>query len=58
VAALLAPAVAPEQFPYPQPQRGHPLLAPLHEALAGPGLLDWTRRIYERHRGRSAEAGG
>ena len=58
LAALLAPAVAPEQFPYPQPQRGHPLLAPLREVLAGPGLLDWTRAIYERHRCRSAEVGG
>jgi glutathione S-transferase len=28
LAALVAPAVAPEQFPYPQPQRGHPLPGP------------------------------
>jgi glutathione S-transferase len=55
LAALLAPAVAPEQFPYPQPQRGHPLLAPLREALAGPGLLDWTRETYRRWRSPSAE---
>ena len=51
----LAPAVAPEQFPYPQPQRGHPLLAPLRDALAAPGLLDWTREMYARWRGPSAE---
>jgi glutathione S-transferase len=55
LAALLAPAVAPEQFPYPQPQRGHPLLAPLRDALAGSGLLDWTREMYARHRSPSAE---
>ena len=58
LAALLAPAVAPEQFPYPQPQRGHPLLAPLREALTEAGLLDWTRRIYARHRSPSAEIPG
>ena len=55
LASLLAPAVAPEQFPYPQPQRGHPLLAPLRDVLAGPGLLDWTREMYARWRGPSAE---
>ena len=55
VAALCAPAVAPEQFPYPQPQRGHPLFAPVREALAPYGLLEWTREIYARHRGSSAE---
>jgi glutathione S-transferase len=57
VAALVAPAVAPEQFPYPQPQRGHPLLAQLRDALAEPGLLDWACEMYARHRGRSAEIG-
>jgi glutathione S-transferase len=55
LAALVAPAVAPEQFPYPQPQRGHPLLAPLRDALAGTGLLEWAYEMYARHRGRSAE---
>jgi glutathione S-transferase len=55
LAALLAPLAAPVQFPYPQPQREHPLLAPVRQALAGPGLLDWTREIYARHRGHSAE---
>jgi glutathione S-transferase len=50
LASLLAPAVAPEQFPYPQPQREHPLLAPLRDVLAEPGLLDWTREMYARHR--------
>src|SRR3954454_21253423 len=55
LAALAAPAVAPEEFPYPQPQRGHPLLAPLRVALTESGLFDWTRRIYARHRSLSAE---
>ncbi|MFL5823786.1 MAG: glutathione S-transferase N-terminal domain-containing protein [Solirubrobacteraceae bacterium] len=55
LAALLAPLVAPTEFPYPQPQRRHPLLAPLREALAREGLLYWTRDVYSRHRGRSAE---
>jgi glutathione S-transferase len=55
LAAMLAPVVAPEQFPYPQPQRGHPRLAPLRDLLAGMGLIDWTRQIYTRHRSRSAE---
>jgi glutathione S-transferase len=55
LAALVAPAVAPEQFPYPQPQRGHPLLAPLCDALAEHGILDWTREMYARHRSPSAE---
>jgi glutathione S-transferase len=55
LASLLAPLVAPPQFPYPQPQRGHPRLEPVRDALARPGLLDWTRDIYTRHRGRSAE---
>jgi glutathione S-transferase len=52
-AALTSPAVAPEQFPYPQPQRDHPRLDPLRAALAQQGLLDWTRSIYERHRAAS-----
>jgi glutathione S-transferase len=55
LAALVAPAVAPEQFPYPQPQRGHPLLASLHDALVEYGVLDWTRDIYARHRCASSE---
>jgi glutathione S-transferase len=50
LAALLAPVVAPAEFPYPQPQRDHPRLAPVREALAGSGLLDWTREMYARHR--------
>ena len=58
LAALVAPAVAPEQFPYPQPQRGHALLAPLREALAEAGILEWTREMYARHRGQSAEITG
>jgi glutathione S-transferase len=55
LASLLAPPVAPEQFPYPQPQRGHPLLAPLRDAINESGMLDWTREMYARHRGASAE---
>jgi glutathione S-transferase len=55
LAALLAPAVAPRQFPYPQPQRGHPLLSPLRAALAESGLLAWTQGIYAGHRGVSSE---
>ena len=55
LAALCAPVVAPEQFPYPQPQRGHPRLAPAREAL-DPELTEWAREIYARHRPPSAEA--
>jgi glutathione S-transferase len=55
LAALLAPVVAPVEFPYPQPQRGHPRLAPVHDALAESGLPEWTREMYARHRGTSAE---
>ena len=50
LAAICAPASAPEQFPYPQPQRGHPLFAPLRAALDRAGLLDFTLRMYELHR--------
>jgi glutathione S-transferase len=55
LASLLAPLVAPEEFPYRQPQRGHPLFASLRAELARFGLVDWTREMYARHRGRSAE---
>jgi glutathione S-transferase len=55
LAALVAPAVAPEQFPYPQPQRGHPLLEPLRRVLAESGILEWSLEMYARHRGPSAE---
>jgi glutathione S-transferase len=55
VASLVAPAVAPAGFPYPQPQREHPLLAGVRDALAEAGLPDWAREMYARHRGRSAE---
>ena len=54
LAALVAPVVAPEQFPYRQPQRGHPLVEPVVKALAEDGIVDWARRIYSTHRGRSA----
>jgi glutathione S-transferase len=55
LAALVAPLVAPEQYPYPQPQRGHPLLAEPRDALAASRLDEWARDIYARHRGESAE---
>jgi glutathione S-transferase len=55
LAALVAPVVAPRQFPYPQPQRDHELLEPLRETLAESGLRDWTLDIYARHRGETAE---
>jgi glutathione S-transferase len=50
LASMCAPAVAPEQFPYPQPQRRHRLFAPLREALDAAGLLGFTLRMYELHR--------
>jgi glutathione S-transferase len=55
LAAITSPAVAPEQFPYPQPQRGHPLMDPLREALADAGILDFAHEMYARHRGASTE---
>ena len=57
LASMCAPAVAPVEFPYPQPQRYHPRFDPLREALVRADLFDWTRQMYRRHRGRSAEAG-
>ena len=57
LAAMVSPVVAPPQFPYPQPQRGHPLFAPLRDALAESGLLGWALHVYEHHRGASAEVG-
>jgi glutathione S-transferase len=57
LAALVSPAVAPEQFPYPQPQRRHPLLAPLRAALSEYGVLDWAHEMYAHHRGASSEIG-
>jgi glutathione S-transferase len=55
LAALVAPLAAPEEFPYPQPQRSHPRFEPVRAALSEAGLLEWTRQIYADHRGRSAE---
>jgi glutathione S-transferase len=49
-AALLSPAVAPPEFPNPQPQRGHPTFAPLRAALSESGLDEWVREMYRRHR--------
>jgi glutathione S-transferase len=54
LAAICAPAVAPEQFPYPQPQRGHPMFEPLRDALERAGLLGFTLRMYELHRAPSS----
>lgn len=50
LAALLSPPLAPPQFPYPQPQRDHPRFAPLREAIAEAGLLDWALETYAKHR--------
>jgi glutathione S-transferase len=58
LAALVAPPVAPEQFPYPQPHRGHRRLARLREALSEHGILEWTREMYARHRGSSMAVEG
>src|SRR3954451_13021807 len=55
LAALLSPLATPPEFPYPQPQRDDPRFAPVLEALAATGLLDWTHEMYARHRGTSAE---
>jgi glutathione S-transferase len=58
LAAMTAPVIAPEQFPYPQPQRDHPLLEPARAALDESGLREWAHDIYARHRGSSAEVSG
>jgi glutathione S-transferase len=58
LAALVSPPMAPVQFPYPQPQRGHPLMAPVRDALAEAGIAEWAREMYARHRGASAEISG
>ena len=55
LASLLAPLVCPNQFPYPQPQREHPMFEPVRKALREAGLDGWTRDMYFRHRGVSAE---
>src|SRR5206468_3935550 len=56
LASLLAPIVAPEQYPYPQPQREHPSFSDLRRLLDRYGAVDWTLRTYARHRPPSAEA--
>jgi glutathione S-transferase len=55
LAALVAPAIAPEQFPYPQPQRGHAMFAEVSNVLRESGLLEWAYEMYARHRGHSEE---
>ena len=55
VAALFSPVVAPVEFPYAQPQRGHQRLADLRRMIDGYGALEWTRWIYAHHRPRSME---
>jgi glutathione S-transferase len=52
VASLLSPVVAPERFPYSQPQRDHPRLADLRRMLDERGGLEWARWIYAHHRPR------
>ena len=54
-AAIFSPAVAPVEFPYPQPQRGHPRLANLRAMFEDSGAAEWTRRIYARYRPPSSE---
>jgi glutathione S-transferase len=54
VASLVAPIVAPRDFPYPQPQGDHPSVEPLRDVLDEYGLLTWTRDMYTRKRRRSA----
>jgi glutathione S-transferase len=56
LASLLAPLVAPPEFPYPQPQRGHPALASLRRELCEAKLLEWTAELYARHRRGAAQA--
>lgn len=55
LAALVSPVIAPEEFPYPQPQRDHPRLERVRAALDQHGIREWAHRTYARHRGRSAE---
>lgn len=55
LAALVAPPLAPPQFLYPQPQRGHPLVEPVRQALDETGISEWALEIYAKHRGESAE---
>jgi glutathione S-transferase len=55
LAALVTPVIAPEEFPYTQPQRHHPRLARVRAALDENGILEWAHRMYARHRGSSAE---
>jgi glutathione S-transferase len=55
VASIFAPVVAPKQFPYPQPQRDHPVFADLRGTLDEYGALEWTREIYAGHRPGSSE---
>jgi glutathione S-transferase len=58
LASMVAPVAAPEQFPYPQPQRDHPRIGPLRDVLAGAGLVGWALEMYARHRGSSAATRG
>jgi glutathione S-transferase len=55
LAALVTPVIAPEEFPYTQPQRHHPRLERVRAALDENGILEWAHRMYARHRGSSAE---
>lgn len=55
LAALVAPVIAPDEFPYPQPQRDHPRLERVRTALDESGIRKWAHRMYAQHRGNSAE---
>jgi glutathione S-transferase len=55
LAAMTAPVIAPEQFPYPQAQRDNPRLERVRAALDEHGIREWAHGIYARHRGTSAE---
>jgi glutathione S-transferase len=57
LAAMVAPAITPRQYPYPQAQCEHPRLAPVREALGASDLLAWALGMYSLHRGATAEVG-
>jgi glutathione S-transferase len=55
LASMIAPVAAPREFPYPLPQRDHPLFEGVREAADASGMLRWARGIYSLHRGATAE---
>jgi len=54
-AAMLAPLCGPPELEYPAPEPLAESFARLRDELAGEPMFDWVRRMYARHRGRSAE---